>query len=57
LVVARGVRTASKTGEVDERGASDVVGYGFEGELEGMAEKSALSLVCLRCLGDGIVPT
>jgi len=43
LVVARGVGTAGETGEVDERGASDVVGYGFEGELKGVAEKCEIS--------------
>ena len=38
LVVACGVRAAGKASKVDERGASDVVGDGFEGELEGVAE-------------------
>lgn len=38
LVVAGGVAGACETGEVDEGGTSDVVGDGFEGKLEGVAE-------------------
>ena len=40
LVVARRVGGAGEAGEVDEGGASDVVGDGFEGELEGVAEEA-----------------
>ena len=40
MVVAGCVGGACETGEVDEGGAADVVGYGFEGELKGMAEES-----------------
>lgn len=44
MVVARGIARACETGKVDEGCASDVVGYRFEGELEGMAEKSVVLL-------------
>ena len=40
LFVTRGIGGASEAGEVDEGGAPDVVGYGFEGKLEGVAEKA-----------------
>jgi hypothetical protein len=40
LVVACCVGGASEAGEVYEGSAADVVGYGFEGELEGVAEES-----------------
>ncbi len=42
LVVAGGVGGAGEAGEVDEGGAADVVGYGFEGELEGVAEETGM---------------
>ena len=38
LVVSCSVAGPRETGEVDERGSADVVGYGFEGELESMAK-------------------
>ena len=40
LIVAGCVGGSSEAGEVDEGGAADVVGYGFEGELEGVAEEA-----------------
>lgn len=42
LVIACRVGGARQAGEVDECGSSDVVGYRFEGELEGVAEESRL---------------
>lgn len=40
LVVAGGVGGAGQTSEVDEGSTTDVVGDGFEGELEGVAEET-----------------
>ena len=40
LVVTGRVGGAGEAGEIDEGGTADVVGYGFEGELEGMAEEA-----------------
>lgn len=45
LVVAGGVGGAGEAGQVDEGGAADVVGDGFEGELEGVAEEAGWWLV------------
>lgn len=38
LIISGGVVGTRETGEVDERGTTDVVGYRLEGELEGVAE-------------------
>ena len=43
MVVSGCVGGAGEAGEVDEGRASDVVGYAFEGELEGVAEETGLS--------------
>jgi len=52
LVVAGDVGGAGEAGQVDERGASDVVGYGFEGELEGVAEEAVFGrLVAIWSVG------
>ena len=40
LVVTGYVGGSGETGQIDERGAADVVGDGFEGELEGVAEEA-----------------
>ena len=40
LVVAGRVGGAGQTGQVDQGGPTDVVGDGFEGELEGVAEEA-----------------
>lgn len=45
MVVAGCVGGAGQAGQVDERGAADVVGDGFEGELEGVAEEAGGGLV------------
>ena len=45
MVVAGCVAGAGEAGEVDEGGAANVVGYGFEGELEGVAEESVCSML------------
>jgi len=37
LVITGGVGGAGQTGQVDQRGSTDVVGDGLEGELEGVA--------------------
>ena len=58
LVVAGDIAGASETSEVDEGGTSDVVGYRFEGELEGMAQESGESCVSggggSDCFGGGV---
>lgn len=41
LVVAGRVGRAGKTGEIDQGGSSNVVGDGFEGELQGMTKEAA----------------
>lgn len=42
LIVAGYVSGAGEAGEVDEGGAADVVGDGFEGELESVAEEAGI---------------
>ena len=42
LVVTGRVGGTGEAGQVDEGGASNVVGYAFEGELEGVAEEAGL---------------
>lgn len=43
LVVAGGVGGAGQTGQVDQGGATDVVGDGLEGELEGVAQEGEVT--------------
>lgn len=45
LLVACGIGTAGQAGQVDQRGAADVVGDGLEGELEGMAEEAVILML------------
>lgn len=45
MVVACDIGGAGEAGEVDEGGAADVVGDGFKGELEGVAEEAEELLV------------
>ncbi len=40
LVVAGDVAGACEAGQVDQGGSADVVGYRFEGKLEGVAEEA-----------------
>lgn len=40
LIISGDVGGTGETGEVDEGGAADVVGDGFEGKLEGVAEEA-----------------
>ncbi len=54
MLIAGGVGGASQACEVDEGGAADVVGYGFEGELEGMAEEAeVVEGLAMDCAGRG----
>jgi len=53
LLVAGGVGGAGEAGEVDERCAADVVGDGFEGELEGVAKEAVGRSVVLGMWGTG----
>lgn len=43
LVIPGCIGGAGKTGEVDEGGAADVVGYGFEGKLESVTEEGEVA--------------
>ena len=51
MIIAGCVARACEAGEVDEGCAADVVSYGFEGELEGVAEESVGFVSTLLILG------